>query len=214
MNEQALQNSAGSRGPLVVGLAGGVGSGKSSAARAFAALGCVVIDSDVEAKRALESEEAKRELVSWWGPSVLNESGGVDRKRVAEIVFHDEAERRRLEALIHPMVRRSRAEIIAGAGDVPAVIVDAPLLFEAGLASACDVVVFVDTDRAVRLARVMEGRGWDEAELTRREAAQLDIQEKRARADHVLSNNGSEAELQRAARELMQRLLAGRAVGS
>lgn len=180
------------RGVPVIGLAGGIGAGKSAVARVTAELGCAVSDSDALAREALEREDVRTQLVSWWGEGVIGTDGKVDRGAVARIVFGDDEQRLRLEGLVHPLVRVSRGEAIARARDAGAraFVIDAPLLFEAGLDAECDVVVFVDAPRELRLARVREHRGWDEAELDRREAAQLAVEEKRRRADVVVLNDG------------------------
>lgn len=182
--------------PVVIGVAGGIGSGKSAVARAFAALGCVVSDSDAQAREALERPEVIAAVASWWGPGVLDGSGRVDRGAVAKIVFSEARERARLEGLIHPMIRRSRGALIAEASALgaPGVVVDAPLLFEAGLDGECDAVVFVEASRATRLERVA-GRGWDPAELDRREAAQMPLAQKRARSGYVVDNEGPGGEV-------------------
>lgn len=181
----------------VIGIVGGIGSGKSAAARAFEKLGCVVSDSDQAVREVLARPEVAEELASWWGRGVLDDAGKVDRKRVAEIVFEDEYQRRRLEGLVHPLVRESREDLIAKAREQGAkgVVVDAPLLFEAGVDSECDAVVFVETPRSVRLERV-KSRGWDAQELDRRENAQMPLEEKRRRSDHVLVNHGALDELE------------------
>lgn len=181
----------------VIGLVGGVGSGKSAVAAAFAKLGCAVSDSDAAVRQVLARKDVVDELVGWWGPGILDEHGGIDRKKVADTVFAEPYERRRLEALIHPLVRESRSGLIERAREQGArgVIVDAPLLFEAGVDADCDAVVFVEATHATRLGRV-RGRGWDEAELDRREKAQMPLDEKRRRSDHVLTNNGTLAELE------------------
>lgn len=183
--------------PVVIGLAGGVGAGKSAVASAFASLGCLVADSDAQARAALQRPEVVRTLVEWWGKSVLDADGGVDRSRVASIVFERPEERRRLEGLIHPLVRETRGALIdrASTEGAPAVIVDAPLLFEAGLDSECDAVVFVSAPREVRLARVARSRGWDARELDRREAAQWPVEKKRAACGYEI-DNGAETEAQ------------------
>ncbi|HMN39218.1 MAG TPA: dephospho-CoA kinase [Phycisphaerales bacterium] len=179
----------------VIGLAGGIGAGKSAVAAAFERLGCLVIDSDTRAKAALDRADVREALVSWWGPGILADDGRVDRKRVASIIFTNADERERLEGLVHPIVRDDRAQMIrdaaaAGAGAVIAVIVDAPLLFEAGVDAECDCVVFVEAPREERLRRVLHARGWDESELDRREAAQWPLDEKRARSTFVVDNGG------------------------
>ncbi|MEM7622889.1 MAG: dephospho-CoA kinase [Planctomycetota bacterium] len=190
----------------VIGLAGGVGSGKSTVARVFERLGCVVSDSDAEAKACLTRPEVIAELVSWWGKDVLDQSGAVDRGRVAAIVFTRPAERERLETLIHPLVKRSRADLVAEATHAKAagVIVDAPLLFEAGLDTECDLTVFVDAPFEVRRQRVVEKRGWSVGELERRESAQMPLQEKRRRSDVVLENTSGRGDLEDRARVILE----------
>lgn len=177
--------------PIVIGIVGGVGAGKSAAARALGALGCVVVDSDEGVRELLGRPEVREELVRWWGPSVARADGSIDRAAVARIVFADESERKRLEAHLHPMLKpaRDRAIEAAAAVGAPAVVLDAPLLFEAGLDRECDAVVFVDAPEAVRAARLAGGRGWTPAELAKRESAQMPLEEKRRRADYVVSND-------------------------
>jgi dephospho-CoA kinase len=176
----------------VIGLSGGIGAGKSAVARAFERLGCFVIDSDARAKAALDRADVRETLVQWWGDAVLASDGRIDRSRIAAIIFADPEQRRKLEQLVHPIVREDRAAMIrqALAAGARAVIVDAPLLFEAGVDAECDTVVFVDTPREQRLERLRQTRNWDEAELARREASQLPVDEKRRRSKHVVENSG------------------------
>lgn len=178
------------RAPPVIGLAGGIGAGKSAAAQAFARLGCAVIDSDKEAKAALDRPDVRDALRSWWGAGVIDPSGRVDRPAVAKIVFADPAQRARLERLIHPLIRRTReaAQKEALAANAPAIIYDAPLLFEAGIDASCDAVVWVHCPRDERLRRVRASRGWDEAELARREASQWPEDDKRRRCGFEIDN--------------------------
>lgn len=197
MKRRAVRDPHAPPGPVVIGLAGGIGSGKSAVARAFAALGCAVIDSDEEAHAALDRPDVRAEIARWWGPAALTPDGRVDRARVAQIVFRDDAQRKRLEGLIHPLLRTTRAAAIDAArrAGAPAVILDAPLLYEAGLEAECDAVVFVDAPREARLARVQASRGWTETELDRREGAQRPLDEKRLDAEHVIRNDAGEAAL-------------------
>ena len=176
----------------VIGLAGGIGSGKSTVASAFARLGCFVIDSDARAKAALDRPEVRAQLVRWWGDAVLAPDGRVDRSKIAAKIFADPEQRRRLEQLVHPIVREDRAAMIreALAAGARAVIVDAPLLFEAGVDAECDTVVFVDAPREQRLERVGRTRQWDEQELVRREASQLSVEEKHRRCRYIVENSG------------------------
>ncbi len=202
----------GSRGavePVVIGLAGGIGAGKSEVARAFAELGCVVADSDKAAREALDREEVREQLVAWWGEEILGNEGRVDRKKVAKIVFADPAERERLEGLVHPIIRQGRQALIAEAraAGAPAVVLDAPLVFEARLDAECDAVVFVEASREIRLARVRETRGWDEAELARREKVQLPLDEKADRSDYCIVNDADASHLRVEVRRILDQIL-------
>ena len=196
--------------PVVIGMAGGIGAGKSEVARAFAKAGCVVADSDKAAREALDRPDVREQLVAWWGDQILGEGGRVDRKQVAAVVFGDPAQRERLEKLVHPVVRQSRAELIAQAraAGAPGVVIDAPLLFEAGLDAECDAIVFVDAPRAVRVSRVRETRGWDEAELARREKVQLPLDAKRNRSDYEVVNDADPERLRAEARRILDQILA------
>ncbi len=121
--------------PRVIGLTGGIGAGKSEVARLFGEHGYVVIDSDKEAKAALDRPLVREELMKWWGTKVVGADGRIDRRAVAGIVFSDAAERARLEQLVHPLVKATRTEMVdrAAREGRSGVIVDAPLLLEAGI---------------------------------------------------------------------------------
>ncbi len=182
--------------PPIIGLAGGIGAGKSAVAKILADLGCLVVDSDRLGRAALDDPAVKATLTEWWGDRILDASGVVDRSVVASIVFEDGSERRRLEGLVHPWIEAKRRAMFAAASPgTPALVIDAPLLFEAGIDGECDAVIFVEADRATRLARVRSTRGWDEAELARREAAQIPLDDKRARSEYTVVNTGSHADL-------------------
>ena len=176
--------------PPIIGLAGGIGSGKSAAAKILRDLGCVVSDSDESARAALRDPDIQAELISWWGRDILDGDGGIDRTKVAGIVFTDTNERRRLEMLTHPWIEKRRKEYFASVGlEARALVIDAPLLFEAGVDSFCDAVIFVDADPATRLARVQQSRNWDRSMLERREDSQMSLDEKRNRADYIVLND-------------------------
>jgi len=182
----------------VIGVAGGIGSGKSAFARALGKLGARVFDADVSARRAMDDPDVRATLTSWWGPDVSGADGKVDRARIASIVFEDASARRRLEDLIHPVVRADAAAFIEEARrtGARAVVLDVPLLFESGMDAMCTLVVFVEASPEVRAARVAATRGWAARELTRREAAQWPIDEKRRRSGVVVMNDGtSESDL-------------------
>jgi len=189
-----------------IGLAGASGAGKSTVARILADLGCEVSDSDRLAKEALEREDVKRTLVSWWGEKILRDDGSVDRGVLADIVFEDPEARRRLEGLTHPVVGEMRREAFAKAGGSRAFVIDAPLLFEAGVDDECDVVIFVDAPEEERLRRLESTRGWSREEVARRERAQLALQTKRERSDHVMSNDVEESALRTRVEALLERI--------
>lgn len=177
----------------MIGICGGIGSGKSAVSAEFGRQGCVVIDSDRLGHAVLAEPEVVAELVRWWGPEILAADGRPDRRRVAERVFDSGAEKRRLESLVHPLIARRRADIIQRVARVPAVkaiIVDSPLLLERNLDHECDVIVFVNTSDLHRLQRLEAERGWTAAEVARRERWQMPLADKRRRADFVVENDG------------------------
>lgn len=211
----------------IIGLAGGIGSGKSRVATCFANLGCIVIDSDRQAREALERPEVRQALLAWWGPEILaqaesdapGDARSLDRGKIARIIFSDPTERARLEGLVHPIIRARRADIIerASAQGAPAAVIDAPLLFEAGVDAECDVVVWVEASRKTRLERVIRNRGWDEAELARREAAQWPLERKRALCRYTIVNDAPEvdpkdrkAAVAESVRRLLEEILASK----
>lgn len=179
----------------VIGLVGGVGAGKSMVAAILADLGAEVVDADRLAHDALEESGVRSALLEWWGPAVLDSADRVDRRELARRVFSDATARRRLEGLIHPMVKARTRAVLADArrrGDVRALVVDAPLLIEAGMdAELCDAVIFVDAESSVRQVRTKERRGWSTEEHVRREQAQESLDLKRIRADYVVNNNST-----------------------
>lgn len=175
----------------IIGLLGAPGSGKSAVARLLRELGCGVIDADQLARQALERQEVKESLRAWWGPEVLDAAGRVDRAAVGRLVFDRPAELKRLEMLTHPIVNRHRQEarhaFFAQAG-IRAIVEDCPLLLEAGLDGDCDALVYVDADQKTREDRVRATRGWEPAELARRESRQWPLDIKRQAADYVVRN--------------------------
>jgi dephospho-CoA kinase len=193
----------------VVGVVGGIGSGKSEVARALGRLGWVVTDSDAQAKEILQRPAVRDELVRWWGSGVVGVGGEIDRAAAARIVFADAGARRRLEALVHPLIHEERRAMIERArrDGAAGVVIDAPLLFEAGVDRECDVVIFVEAAWEARLERVRRSRGWDEAELRRREGAQMPLDEKRRRSGLVVHNTGALSDVDLQARRITEQLL-------
>jgi dephospho-CoA kinase len=195
---------------LTSGLIGGIGSGKSFVADMFRQLGATVINADEAGHKVLFLPEVKAAALQRWGNNVFNSDNEIDRKKVAEIVFADTAERKTeldfLQKLTHPLIsaeiNRQRQEM-QSAG-CPLCVLDAPLLLESGLKKNVDYVVFVDADFSVRCQRVKH-RGWTEDELLRREKTQLPLDEKKKRADFIINNNGNSEETYRQVADLLAR---------
>jgi dephospho-CoA kinase len=195
----------------VIGIAGGIGSGKSFVAKLFGELRCAVIDSDQQARAAYQNPAVTQALREWWGEAVFKPDGDVDRAQIARRVFTDDAQRRRLEELIHPIVAAARDREMAAAAKDPQVVAyvwDTPLLFEAGLNAQCDAIVFVDAPVADRLRRVAETRGWDEAELLRRQKLQWPLDTKGQISDYVVTNTADAEYARGQVREVLSRILA------
>ncbi len=202
--------------PPVIGITGGIGAGKSAVADALRSLGCVVSDSDAHARRVFGEPDAQRAMRERWGGRAC--AGGdphapIDRAAVGQIVFSDPAERVWLEALIHPRIHALReAEFADAPAGTPALAIDAPLLLESGLGTACDAILFVDAPDALRLERVRRNRGWSETDWRRRESAQWPLDRKRDASDHVVRNDGDPESLRAQVRLVLDQVIAaGRA---
>lgn len=198
-----------------IGLTGGIAAGKSVAARRFAELGAVVVDSDVLAREALAPGSAGLDaVVEEFGADVLDARGALDRAALGRRVFADDGARRRLEAIVHPVVRRLSAEreAAAAATDPAAVVVhDIPLLVETGQADTFHVVVVVHAPALLRVERLVRLRGMDREDAEARVAAQADDETRLAAADVVLDGTGSEADLRTQVDDLWARLSVERA---
>jgi dephospho-CoA kinase len=182
----------------LVGLTGGIASGKSTFAAALRARGVPVLDADALARAAVApGSPALAEIARTFGAEAVGPDGALDRKRMAALVFADPDARRRLEAITHPAVRRAMAEEtarLAQAGHALA-LYDTPLLFEVGLDAAVDCVVVVWAPPDVQRARLALRDGLGPEEAAARLAAQLPVDEKARRADFVVENVGAPAEL-------------------
>lgn len=200
---------------LRIGLTGGIASGKSVALRRFGELGAVVVDHDLLAREAVAPGSVGLDaVVAEFGPGVLAADGTLDRPALARLVFADDDARERLNAIVHPEVRRLSAErdAEAGAADDGAVVVhDVPLLVEVGQAESFHLVVVVDAPPELRLRRLVEGRGLSEEDARARIAAQADDVVRRAAADVVLDGTGTEAQLRAQVDALWERVVAEQA---
>ncbi|HEY7926978.1 MAG TPA: dephospho-CoA kinase [Candidatus Dormibacteraeota bacterium] len=178
----------------VIGLTGGIATGKSTVAAMLAARGAVVVDADVLAREVIApGEPGYDEVVGRFGRDIVDASGLVDRAALGAIVFADSAARADLEAITHPRIGTlMQARIRAALGSsAPLAVADIPLLFERGRDAAFPQTLLVYAPRAVQLLRMRERDGWDAAAAQSRLDAQLPIDEKRARATWVIDNGGS-----------------------
>lgn len=177
---------------LRVGLTGGIGSGKSTVVARLAELGAWIIDSDRIAREVVEpGTEGLRAVVETFGKDILTTEGTLDRPALAARVFGDADARRRLSSIVHPLVGRRSAELLAAAPSDAIVVQDVPLLVEAGLAASFPLVVVVHADLEVRLRRLVEQRGMAEGDVRGRIAAQATDEQRRAAADVWLDNSGT-----------------------
>lgn len=195
----------------IVGLLGGIASGKSLVAEQFCRLGAGLLDGDRAGHEVLRLTQVKECICAHWGAGVFAADGEVDRKALGRIVFDPSPEGRReleyLEKLTHPCIGerlRRQAADLAAAGKTVAVL-DAPVMLKAGWDAFCDHVVFVDAPQEIRRARAV-ARGWRQEDFAAREAAQEPVEVKRARADFVIDNSGTAEETRRQVEFLWQRL--------
>jgi dephospho-CoA kinase len=180
----------------IIGILGGVASGKSAVAQQFARLGAAVLDADRAGHEALRRPQIEAAARQRWGETIFSADGRIDRARLASVVFAQtpeaEQERKYLEQLTHPEIARllrQEAEGMAAAG-TPVAVLDAPLLLEAGWDDLCEKTVFVEAPREVRIGRAL-ARGWTKEDFTAREAVQESLERKRERADAIIDNSGS-----------------------
>lgn len=196
---------------LSVAVTGNIASGKSSLLRIWERAGVPVISADDLARAVVEpGTDGLREVVRVFGDEVLEPDGQLDRVRLRDRVFRDEDARRKLESIVHPRIRDLREAWLREQGrrGVELVAAEIPLLFETGYARGVDVTIVVDAPPAVRLERLVRLRGLDAEEAARIMSTQADAADKRAMADHVIPNDGTPADLEQRALELLARLRA------
>lgn len=191
----------------VIGLTGGIGTGKSTASEIIRSLGVPVIDAD-EVSRSLLSPGSRynSKVANLFGDQVLDESGNVDRKALAAIIFTSEEMRKKLESLLHPLVRlemEMRIQELKEQGE-KLVVLDIPLLFEKGYwQNKVDEIWLVDTTQELQMKRIKERESWSEKEILDRIHAQMPLEEKRLLASKIILNNGSFKDLEKQISDLI-----------
>jgi dephospho-CoA kinase len=179
-----------------VGLTGGVASGKSTVSAMLAELGAVVIDADALAREVVQRGTPGLDaVVAEFGTKLLTPEGDLDRAAMGSLVFGDAAARKRLEAIVHPLVLERMGALEAAAADDDLVVHDIPLLAEGGRADTFDAVIVVDCPPELQIARMMSDRGWTREDAESRIAAQATREQRLAIATHVIENTGSIDEL-------------------
>ena len=190
---------------LRIGLTGGIGAGKSAVASTFAQCGAVIVDGDVIAREVVEpGTEGLAALVEAFGSDIVLPDGSLDRPALAAKAFRDDEARQKLNGIVHPLVGKRRAEIIASVAADSVVVEDIPLLVESGMASLFPLVVVVYADVEVRVRRLVELRGMSEEDARARIAAQADDAQRRAVADVWVDNSGSPEELVQRAHDVWE----------
>ncbi|HYJ27141.1 MAG TPA: dephospho-CoA kinase [Nocardioides sp.] len=175
-----------------VGLTGGIASGKSTVSAILAELGAVVIDADALAREVVaHGTPGLAAVVAEFGPGLLTPEGDLDRPAMGALVFGDPDARRRLEAVIHPLVHERSAQLEAEAAPDAVVVHDIPLLAEVGRAGSFDAVIVVDAPPELQVSRMVQERGWTRDDAESRIAAQATREDRLAIATHVVDNTGS-----------------------
>lgn len=195
---------------MLVGLTGGVATGKSTVSKMFKQCGAVVIDADALAREIVQpGKPAWREIVRAFGKDMLNPDRTIDRHSLGTMVFHDKKKLHRLERIIHPRVAREQARLAkqAGENDPNAIVIyDVPLLFEAHIEKRVDKVIVVTADRKTQLDRLRKRNGLSRAEALRRIRSQLPLAQKRRLADYVLDGTQTRRQLAREVSHLLEDL--------
>ncbi len=208
-NHQRTANTGRKQKCTVLGLVGGVGSGKSTVARLFGEWGAEVIDADAICSELHRTPDVREAIEAEWGRDIFTEGGQLDRARLADIVFDRPGDLNKLNAILHPrVIERIERRITACRtdGGPPLCVIDAPLLLETGLDRLCDTVAFIDCDRDTRVCRLARERHWPPEEIERREARQTSIEEKRKRANVTICNQGDLRTTRRMVRDIAQAL--------
>jgi dephospho-CoA kinase len=188
----------------VIGILGGIGSGKSTVAAEFAKLGCKVINADKITHELLREPAVKEEITGFLGEGILNSIGEIDHKKLAEVVFADAEKLSLLNGIIHPLVLRKTEELMEKyrhQNQVKAIVLDMPLLVEVGWDKRCDKLIFIDCEKNLRLKRAKK-LGFDENQIKIRENFQISLDNKARVADNTIDNNSDFSVLTRQVKDI------------
>ncbi len=197
----------------VIGLLGGIGSGKSTVAAELASLGCGCVNADAIGHELLKNPQVKAELTERWGQGIFDQAGNIDRKALAELAFASPQDTQALNAVMHPRIRRSMVEQIAtmqADPDIPAIVVDAALLLETDWHELCNVFIFVSATEDIRAERVRRARGWNNATWKRRENLQIPLDIKAGKAEYTIDNSISESSLREQTHLVFHQIIHGK----
>ncbi len=181
----------------VIGITGGIASGKSTIAEILRLMGANVIDADKICHQLINTKDIAQEITKKWGSRIRNEYGKIERHTLAKIVFSDKKEISALNKIIHPAVRkdiRSKIAKLKKDGTTKAIVLDAALLLESNLVDICDIIIFVDTKRDSCKKRAMISRMWSSDEIDKRENHQGLLSKKRDIANMIIDNNKSKTD--------------------
>lgn len=191
----------------VVGITGSIGAGKSLVGEILADNNVPVIDTDAVVHQLLENNDPiRRAIINRFGPKVLDENQNIDRKKVADIVFHDQVARSQLESILHPAVLAECNRRLSGLTKEPVVAVLVPLLFEAGLEREYDQIWTVTTRDDILRDRLRRKRGMNDGQIEARLKAQLPQEEKARRSHHIIDNSGTVADTSRQIMDILAQL--------
>lgn len=195
----------------MIGVTGGIGCGKSEVCRMLEGLGAKVIDADFIAKEITDSNQTVREQIrKTFGQGVFLPDGGLDRRELARIVFTDKEALQKLNKIVHPYMVRAIGQEVKRAkaeGSHPLIVINAALIYEIGMEKDLDYVVVVSASLKNRIQRIIKRDGLSKEEILNRIKAQMPLEEKAKRADHVIQNDGTLEELQRKVRSLYEELI-------
>ncbi len=194
----------------IIGITGGIGSGKSLVASFFSELGCAVIKADELAHEILEESETKQFLLKYLGNNIIKPNNTLDRKKIADIIFEDIEKKKLVESYIHPRVIERQNHLIQqyqSEDRYKAIVLDVPLLIESSLKHICNLVIFIESDFKLRCQRVRKSRGWTEEEISRREKFLFPNYLKRSIADVILYNNSTIDNCKRQVEKIFSRFI-------